>query len=196
MLKIGLTGGIGSGKTVVAQLLAVFGLPVYNADLRAKMLTATSPQIREQLTERFGSELFASGSLDRRLLASLIFGNDDNLQFVNATVHPHVFADFSQWRRQYADYKAVVAESAILFESGFRHSVDFAVAVSAPLEIRIGRIIARDGCSREDAIRRIKSQMPDEEKQSRANLVIINDDHQAILPQTEKMLKFFGLNIP
>jgi dephospho-CoA kinase len=193
MIKIGLTGGIGSGKSTVAQILRIYDIPVYDADSRAKALTATHPDIRRQLTGRFGDRLFDDGTLNRQMLASLIFGNEDNLSFVNSTIHPHVFTDFRFWCELHSDYEFVVAESAILFESGFRRSVDFAVAVSAPEALRIERIVQRDGCSQQEALRRVESQMRDEEKNSLADFVIINNDSAALLPQTENLLKILHL---
>jgi len=188
MRIIGLTGGIGSGKSTVSRLLEVMGIPVYTADTESKKLVNTSPQIREQLTAVFGSQLYKNGELDKMMLASLIFGNDEHLRYVNSVIHPVVFDDFRQWVEQKKESSLVVVESAILFDSGFAKSVDVTVTVSAPLEIRIRRVKERDNVSRETIEARIKSQMTEEERNRASDYIIINDEKHALLPQVENLL--------
>ncbi|MDL2245426.1 dephospho-CoA kinase [Parabacteroides sp. OttesenSCG-928-J18] len=187
MKTIGITGGIGSGKTVIATLLGVMGIPVYIADDESKKLTDSSPIIREQLTTLFGSDLYTSKGLDRPLLASHIFGHPERLEKVNAIIHPEVNRHFLQWvKQQESDLAAI--ESAILFESGFDRIVDVSLMVYAPRALRIQRASKRGTASREEVERRIQSQLSDEIKKERANYVIYNDDIRAIIPQTEAVI--------
>ena len=156
MIKIGITGGIGSGKSMVAALLEVWGIPVYIADTESKHLTATSPVIREKLITLFGKELYTADGLDKRRLASHIFGNPERLGQVNAIIHPEVNRHFFAWVER-LNTPVCAIESAILFESGFNRIVDTTLMVYAPMEIRIGRILERDSVSREEIIRRIET---------------------------------------
>lgn len=188
MVKIGITGGIGSGKSVVATLLRLYGIPVYIADEESKRLTNSSPVIRRALVDLVGEAVYdADGKLDKPRLANFIFGQPEHLARVNAIIHPEVNRDFLDWsERQEKAFCAI--ESAILFESGFDRIVDVKLMVLAPLEIRLERAIARDHASREALERRIKSQMADEEKALRSDYVIHNDDRQALIPQVENFI--------
>lgn len=188
MVKIGITGGIGSGKSVVATLLRLYGIPVYIADEESKRLTNSSPVIRRALVDLVGEAVYdADGKLDKPRLANFIFGQPEHLARVNAIIHPEVNRDFLDWsERQEKAFCAI--ESAILFESGFDRIVDVKLMVLAPLEIRLERAIARDHASREALERRIKSQMADEEKASRSDFVIHNDGWQALIPQVENFI--------
>lgn len=190
MIKIGITGGIGSGKSVVATLLRLYGIPVYIADEESKRLTNSSPVIRRALVDLVGEAVYdADGKLDKPRLANFIFGQPEHLARVNAIIHPEVNRDFLDWsERQEKAFCAI--ESAILFESGFDRIVDVKLMVLAPLEIRLERAIARDHASREALERRIKSQMADEEKASRSDFVIHNDGRQALIPQVENFIRW------
>jgi len=189
MKVIGLTGGIGSGKSVVSRLLNAMGIPVYIADTESKRLTESSPIIREKLTQKFGTDLYAEGKLNKALLASLIFENEDNRNYVNSVIHPEVLTDFEKWKIQQISFPLVAIEAAILFESGFADSVDVRVTVAAPEDLRIRRVESREGWSHASVIARMKSQLPEEEKIRRSDYVIYNDDKQALIPQTEKVLE-------
>ena len=187
MIKVGITGGIGSGKSVVASLLNLYGIPVYVADTESKTLVDTSPLIRENLTVLFGSDIYDGKGLNRKLLASYIFTDPKLREKVNAIIHPEVNRHFAAWVE--AQGKEVCAiESAILFESGFNLVVDKVLMVYAPREIRIERATLRDGASREDIIRRIDSQMSDERKKELSDYIIYNDGTQALLPQIQKFI--------
>jgi dephospho-CoA kinase len=188
MKIIGLTGGIGSGKSTVSRLLEIMDIPVYIADSKSKKLTDNSPRIREALIEKFGANLYKTGKLDKPLLASLIFGNEENLAFVNSVIHPVVLEDFNHWASQQADTEFVAIESAILFDSGFSDTVDFTVNVSTPLETRIHRVEARDHSSRESIVSRIHNQLPEEERNRRSDFIIRNDTAEALIPQIENLL--------
>lgn len=187
MIKIGITGGIGSGKSVVATLLGLSGIPVYIADEESKRLTETSPVIKEKLVSLFGADLYASGRLDKRLLASHIFNNPETLKQVNAIIHPEVDRHFHDWVAKQSTALCAI-ESAILFESGFDKIVDIRLMVYAPLALRIERASRRDTVSRAEIERRIQNQLPDEEKKDRSDYVIYNDDKQALLPQIQRLL--------
>ena len=193
MKIIGLTGGIGSGKSTVSRLLEIMGIPVYTADIESKKLVNTSSQIREQLTVVFGSQLYKNGELDKGMLASLIFENKENLRYVNSVIHPAVFDDFRHWADQQMESAFVVIESAILFDSGFNKSVDVTVNVSAPLEVRIRRIEERDKVSRESIEARINSQLSEEERNRLSDYTILNDEKSALLPQVENLLNILTM---
>lgn len=187
MIKIGITGGIGSGKSVVASLLNLYGIPVYIADTESKKLTVTSPIIKEQLINLFGEDIYTEQGLNKKLLASHIFGKPECLKQVNAIIHPEVNRHFLEWAEsQSTEFCAI--ESAILFESGFNKMVDKSIMVYAPQELRIRRALQRDNVSREEVIKRINSQLPDETKKEWSDYVIHNDNQQALLPQIEKFL--------
>jgi dephospho-CoA kinase len=188
MIRLGITGGIGSGKSVVSALLQIMNIPVYIADKESKRIVDSSPRIRAELIRLFGAHIYKEGTIDRRLLASQIFSDDILLEKVNAVIHPEVNNDFLRWAAAQVTEVCAI-ESAILFESGFYRDVDFSLTVYAPVELRISRAVRRDGVSREDILSRIKKQMPDEEKLCRSTFVIYNDGNHALIPQLEKILK-------
>lgn len=187
MIKIGITGGIGSGKSVVASLLELSGIPVYIADTESKRLTASSPVIRKKLTALFGESLYTAQGLDKKQLASHIFGNPELLKQVNAIIHPEVNRHFQAWADK-QNTPICGIESAILFESGFNRVVDVTLMVYAPLEVRIRRVQERDALPRKEIVHRIDSQLPDEEKKEKSDYVIFNDGKQALLPQVAAFL--------
>ncbi len=188
MIKIGVTGGIGSGKSTISRLLEIIGIPVYIADEASKHLTNTSSVIKNALIKSFGTELYDNnGLLNKSLLASIIFSDKDKLQLVNSIIHPVVAKDFEQWTQQQSTC-LVAMESAILFESGFDKHTDIVITVSCPLEIRIERIQLRDSLSRKQIIDRINNQLPEEEKCQRSDFVVFNDNIQALIPQLEEIV--------
>ena len=173
MYKVGITGGIGSGKSTLCQLLTAFGASLYDSDSRAKSLMAEDERLHDALCDEFGAECYNDEGLNRSFLASKVFGDEEALRRLNAIVHPAVRADFRRWAaEQRSEY--VILESAILFESGFDSAVDTTIAVLAPLEERLRRTVERDGVSREDVLRRIAHQMSDDELHSRADRTIVN----------------------
>ena len=174
MKIIGLTGGIGSGKSTVGKLLSSKGIPVYYSDIRAREIMNESPQIISQLKEWYGEDMYQDGKLDRQKLASIVFTDVDKLQKLNALVHPEVFRDFDEWKsKQTADF--IVKEAAILFESGSYKECDAVVTVSAPEEVRITRTMERDQMSREKVMDRMSKQWHDHEREAKADYVIRND---------------------
>ncbi len=161
MIKVGLTGGLGSGKTIVTSLFQVLNIPVYIADEESKKLTDSSSTIRQELTQLFGESIYSDQGLDRPLLASYIFKDAKKLQQVNEIIHPEVNRHFLAWTKHLSGEICVI-ESAILFESGFNHIVDVSLMVYAPMPLRIERALERDpAITREAVIQRINSQMSD-----------------------------------
>jgi len=189
MKTIGLTGGIGSGKSVVSKILETMDIPVYDSDKEAKKITSNSSIIQDCLSKKFGTELYCEGKLNKSLLASLIFSNKENLKFVNAAIHPEVKKDFLRWKELHKNIPFVVMESAILFESSFDKMADITINVSAPFEKKIERVQKRDLSNRESILNRMNNQMSEEERKNKSDYTIINDDNQALLPQVEYLLK-------
>lgn len=190
MYKIGITGGIGSGKSTVCALLKERGVAVYDSDAEAKRLMAESADLRAALIETFGKECYNDEGLNRPYLASQVFGQEEALGRLNAIVHPAVKADFRAWaERQSGAY--VVLESAILFESGFDSEVDATLAVLAPLEERVRRAMARDGVEREQILSRMAHQMSDDELHRRANRTIVNLLRDYLESDVEQLHKMY-----
>lgn len=188
LLKIGLTGGIGSGKSYISRLLEGRGIPVYDTDTEAKRLMREHSGIRSALTALLGDETYYSdGTLNKQLIASFLFASEQNAARINAIVHPVVKADFLSWAFRHHGWVAM--ESAILFESGFSDAVDFIVAVQAPLDVRIGRVSVRDKASEESIRQRIKAQMDDEQRASQSDFVIENDGIRPLGEQIETLFK-------
>lgn len=186
MYKVGVTGGIGSGKSVVCNMLCERGVEVYNCDIRAKELMSADEVIAKQLVERFGPETFVNGELNRAYLAERVFGNAEELAALNAIVHPRVIEDFEQWaQRQQGEY--VVIESAILFESGIDSKVDVTVAVMAPESLRLERTMQRDGVSREQVEERMRNQLSDDERCSRSKYAIVNIELDELEEDVEQL---------
>ena len=192
MYKVGVTGGIGSGKSVVCRMLRDRGAEVYNSDLRAKELMASNEDIRHELTERFGAEVFVGGELNRAYLSHRVFGCREELEALNAIVHPRVLSDFEQWAEQ-QESEYVVIESAILFETGIDKIVDAVVAVMAPEDLRIERTVERDGLSREQVEERMRNQLTDDERCNRSKYAIVNidlDDLEEDVEQLHRRLSY------
>lgn len=193
-IKIGITGGIGSGKSVVSRLLEIIDIPVYISDIEAKRIMHTDELIRESLSVLIGEEVFREGELNRPLLASYMFGHPEHVKEVNAIIHPRVKEDFRQWAGGRAGEPLIAMESAILIEAGFRDEVDFLVMVYAPLEVRVERAIKRDCSSRELVMKRIEAQMSDEAKRNQADFVIVNDDETPLIPQVLELISLLSQN--
>ena len=190
MYKIGITGGIGSGKSTVCALFREQGVAVYDSDAAAKRLMAESADLRRKLIEAFGEECYNAEGLDRKYLASKVFGCEEALQRLNSIVHPAVREDFRAWaERQRGSY--VVLESAILFEAGFENEVDATLAVMAPLEERVRRTMERDGVEREQVMERIKPQMSDDELHARANRTLVNLRREYLESDVEQLHKMY-----
>lgn len=191
MLIIGMTGGIGCGKSYVSAKMQLRGIPVYDSDQRAKLLTAVDPDIKSALTELVGPTLYCPcgcGVMQKEVLAQFIFGNPENMAKVNAIIHPKVRQDFEHWAQEHKSKDFCILESAILFESGFDREVDYTVCVDAPLALRIKRCVKRDNTTEQAVVARINSQMDQTEKCRLADFVIVNDDMQALEPQIDALI--------
>lgn len=183
MYQVGVTGGIGSGKTEVCRVLETLGVPVYYADMEAKRLMNGQPELKKRIVELLGKEAFDGNALNRRYVGASVFGDRKLLEKLNRLVHPVVRKDYRDWVARQLDVPYVVEEAAILFESGAYRFLDKTVLVFAPDEIRIRRVMDRDGVSRENVKRRMIQQMDEEEKRVLADEVIVNDDREMLLPQ-------------
>uniref|UniRef100_UPI0032171F69 dephospho-CoA kinase n=1 Tax=uncultured Draconibacterium sp. TaxID=1573823 RepID=UPI0032171F69 len=194
-LIVGITGGIGSGKSVVCSVFKLLGVPVFEADLEAKRLINSSTEIKNGLIDLFGNDIYTQNdTIDRKKLAGIIFNDEVQLKKVNELIHPVVRSEFQKWvQKQNVPY--VVHEAAILFESGFYKMMDFTILVSAPEQMRIKRVSSRDNVTAEQVKERIDKQWPNEKKRKLATIEIKNDNKELILPQIiriDKQLKDYG----
>jgi len=189
MICVAITGGIGSGKSVVCKIFEKLGIPVFNADFEAKKLLNSSTTIRNNLTDLLGSDIYqANGDIHRKKMANRIFNDNFALQKVNEIVHPEVRKRFREWaEEQNSPY--VIQEAAIIFESGQSHSFDKIITVTAPSELKIERVMKRDHVSREKVLERMNNQLPDELKVEKSDFVIVNDDIEMVIPQIIKIHK-------
>jgi dephospho-CoA kinase len=187
MLRIGITGGIGSGKSVVARLFATLGVPVYDSDSRARWVMAHDAVLREQLQAAFGANTYdATGQLNRPYLAQVAFNDTTQLARLNALVHPRVGEDFTTWTatQTAAGYPYILKEAALLYESGAYRNLDSIITVFAPIEVRTARVLRRDAHRSAAEVQAIMGkQLSEEEKLQRADYVVYNDDSQLVLPQ-------------
>ena len=182
IFRLGVTGGIGSGKSTVCKTFNVLGVPVFSADDESRIIMDTNTQLRDDLNNLIGEDLFASGELDRTKMASIIFNDSSLLGSVNRLVHPLVFSKYKEWcKKQCSDY--VIFEAAILFEAGAEEHVDKILAVIAPLEERISRVMKRNKMSREQVMERVKNQISDEEMIKLSDFYINNSDNSMIIPK-------------
>ena len=190
MIRVGITGGIGSGKSTVCRLFAAKGIAVYDSDAAARRLMNESLPLRRALAERFGDAVYRAGELDRKFLAGIVFSDPAALADLDALVHPVVRADFETWcTRQTGDY--VVLESAILFESGFDSLVDRTVAVLAPAEVRVARVCRRDGSDPEAVRQRIAAQADDDTLRDRADFALVNISEPELGPAVDDLDRRF-----
>ncbi len=186
MYKVGLTGGIGSGKSKVAEFLRDREVAIYDSDSRAKELMMSNEALREALIAEFGQECYTADGINRAWLAQRVFNNEAELARLNAIVHPAVMRDFAAWAEaQEGNY--VVLESAILLEAGLESHVDVVVAVMAPKELRLERAMLRDGAKREQIEERMRNQMSDEERTDRAKYAIVNIDLEELEEDVEQL---------
>ncbi|QHL88288.1 dephospho-CoA kinase [Nibribacter ruber] len=196
MLKIGITGGIGSGKSIVCRCFQLLDVPVYDSDARAKWVMHGDPELREGLISTFGPNTFdAQGNLDRPYLAQRVFHNQEELAKLNALVHPQVRKDFHRWLEAHAQAPYILKEAALMFESTAYTQVDHVLTVSAPVALRQKRTLARDPHrTAQDIDAIIHKQLPEEERLRRSQFVLYNDDRQLVLPQVIQLHQtFLGL---
>jgi len=185
MLKIGITGSIGAGKSTVAGIFKVLGIPVFDADATAKNILNTDSVLREQIAATFGSETYKNGLLDRKYLATLVFNNPNQLAKLNALVHPASIEAANIWAKHCEEQGSpyILKEAALLFEAGTNVGLDFIIGVTAPVEMRIARVMERDHVTREEVLKRMQHQLDDTEKMKRCNFVIDNNEVSLVIPQ-------------
>ena len=185
---IGLTGGIGSGKTTIAKHFASLGIPVYIADDEAKKLMDNS-EIIAKLQAVFGNEIIENQKIDRKALAQIVFQNPKKLKILNSIIHPAVKKHFTDWLSTYKNHPIIIKEAAILFESGSYKDCDSIITVTSPLEERVNRVMKRDNASRESILDRINNQWTDEQRISKSDYIITNISVNEALTQAEEILK-------
>jgi len=182
MLKIGITGGIGSGKTTACRLFEKLGVPVYYADDRARWIQNNDADLIRAIKQIFGDEIYKNGQLDRASLGKIVFSDKDKLEALNTLVHPAVFKDANDWqeKQKMAGAAYTLKEAALLFETGSYKTLDKIIVVSAPLDLRIERVMSRDNLTREEVLKRIGNQMPQEEKEKMADFVLNNTNLESL----------------
>ena len=189
MIKLGITGGIGSGKSFVSRLLAGRGVPVFDCDSQAKCLTVVDAGIRSELIALLGPEVYIGEKINKLVLADYLFASEENAKRINAIIHPRVRSAFREWTMKHEEegVQLVVMESAILFESGFHTEVDRVLMIHAPLDVRCQRVIERDHATIDQVRKRIASQDSDEVKCSRADYILENDGIKPLQGQLDKL---------
>jgi dephospho-CoA kinase len=191
MLRIGLTGGIGSGKTTVAHIFEVLGIPVYYADDAAKRLMNEDENLKQQIIQHFGEESYVDGKLNRSYLSFIVFSDAEKTKLINSIIHPATIADAEQWMsKQTAPY--AIKEAALIFEAAAEKQLDLVIGVQSPLHTRMQRVMQRDNITEEAVLARMQKQMNEEEKMTRCDFVVINDEKELLIPQVvalhEKLL--------
>jgi dephospho-CoA kinase len=182
MLKIGLTGGIGSGKTTVAKLFELLNVPVYYADEASKRLYHTDSDLIASIKKYFGEDIYTNGQLNRSKLAAIVFNQPEKLELLNRLVHPPTIRDAEEWmKKQSAPY--VIKEAALLFESGSASGLDYIIGVQAPFHYRIKRVMERDGVKKEDVVGRANRQIDEDIKMRLCDFIIVNNDQELVIPQ-------------
>lgn len=193
MLKIGLTGNMGSGKTTVSKVFELLGVPVFYADDAAKNVMVTDDVLMGQIKSEFGElAYFDDGKLNRKHIADIVFNNAEELTKLNALVHPAVFRAFDLWLKSCSDVPYIIKEAALLFESDSYKLCDRTVTVQAPLETRISRVMQRDGLTREQVERRNSNQFSEEKKTQLADYIIVNDENQLVIPRVLDLHRLFS----
>jgi dephospho-CoA kinase len=192
-LRIGLTGGIGSGKTTVAKIFELLGVPVYYADDAAKRIMNEDNELKAAIQQQFGEDVYKNGELDRSYLASKVFNDPFQLELLNALVHPATIGDATRWMNQ-QQTPYTIKEAALIFESGAAEQLDYVIGVSAPAEIRIKRTMERNNSSYDEVIKRMNNQLDEKIKMMLCDFVLYNDEQQLLIPQViELHAKLLGL---
>ncbi len=191
MIKIGITGGIGSGKTTVCNVFQALGIPVFNADDEARRLMQENVQAIEKINALFGIDAYKFSKLNREKIARMVFEDSNLLNDLNAIVHPLVINEYSQWTTNHINQPYIIKEAAILFEANTQLGLDFVIVVKAPEKLRIERIMKRDGVSAKHVKQRMNNQWPESRKIQLADFVILNNNIKPLLPQIIKLHNFF-----
>lgn len=183
MLKVGLTGNIGSGKSLVSEIFSIYGVPVYHADQESKKFLS-DPIVKEKILSLFGEKVLSvSGEIDREAMATIVFSDKKALATLDSILHPMVIDDFMHWCEAFSEYLYIIQEAAIIFESGVANLFDRIIHVSCPKEIAIERVMKRDGIDGNSVLQRMRFQMEDAEKSKLSDFVINNDGSEMIIPQ-------------
>jgi dephospho-CoA kinase len=194
-LHIGLTGGIGSGKTTVAKIFEVLGIPIYYADDAARALMNSDETLKRSIKKHFGEESYVNDELNRHYLASQVFTDSYKLDLLNSLVHPVTIRDAENWmHKQTTSY--TIKEAALFFEAGSAENLDYIIGVYAPQAVRIKRVMDRDGSSREDVLKRMNRQIPEEIKMKLCDFVITNDEQSLVIPQVMELHEKFLAIVP
>jgi dephospho-CoA kinase len=184
ILRVGLTGGIGSGKSTIAAIFEVLGIPVSSADQEAKRVMNEDPHLRQQIIGHFGPEAYADGTLNRSWLAAQVFTDPEKLEKLNSFVHPATIREGEKWMKAMAGQAPyAIREAALIFESSSAGNLDFIIGVHAPAALRIHRAMQRDHHTREEVLQRMRNQIDEDIKMKLCDAVIVNDEQQAVLPQ-------------
>jgi dephospho-CoA kinase len=192
-LRIGITGGIGSGKTLVSKIFSLLNIPVYNADERARFILNNDKEVIEKVKEAFGPEAFQNNKLNAVFLSQEVFNNEEKLKRLNSFVHPKVGVDFNSWAEGFSKCSYILKEAALLYEAGSYKDLDKIIVISSPEELRIKRVLQRDPQRTEASVKAIiAKQWEEEEKIKRADYVIINDDKNMVIPQVLKLHQEFS----
>jgi len=190
VLKIGITGGIGSGKSTVAKIFAILGVPVYYADDASKRIMNTDPDVIQSIIKYFGTQAYINGVLDRSFLAVQVFNDKSKLELLNSLVHPATIRDADAWlAAQSAPY--VIKEAALLFESGSYSALDYVIGVSAPYPLRMQRTMKRDNISKEQVVARMNRQIDENIKMKLCDFIVYNDEEQLLIPQVLELDRRF-----
>jgi dephospho-CoA kinase len=182
MVRVGLTGGIGSGKSTVAQIFEVLGIPVYYADIAARRLMNEDAQLRSAITTIFGKPAYAKNILDRKYISSIVFSDPTKLALLNSIVHPATKKDAEAWMQQQTSLYAI-HEAALIFEAKVSERLDQVVGVSSPIELRIKRAMERDKVSSDEVLKRMEQQLDEDLKMSKCDFIVVNDEQQLLIPQ-------------
>ena len=187
MIKLGITGGIGSGKTIVCEVFKCLGIPVFNSDLIARRIVDQNACVINEIKSQFGDDVYTNVGLDRKKLSQIVFQNKSALERLNSIVHPAVFDEFQAWLAENKNAPFIIKEAAIMFESGAYKEMDKIATVFAPEKIRLNRVVKRDHIPVDQINKRIENQITEQEKINRSDFVIVNDDEQMVLPQVIKI---------
>jgi dephospho-CoA kinase len=189
MLKLGVTGGIGSGKSVICKILECFGIPIFRADDEGRRLLLENAGIQKQVVQLFGNNILKNGKPDPKKIASIVFNNPDKLKKLNNIIHPAISNAFFKWSSEFQSANCVVEEAAILFESGAEKNLDTVLLVTAPEELKIRRVMQRDNITETEIKKRMKFQWSDEKKIPKADFVLFNEENTLLTPQVIGILR-------
>jgi len=189
LLRVGITGGIGSGKTAVCRVFETLGVILYYADAEVKRLYSENSDLKSKLHSAYGPSVLENGEINKVFLRTVAFGSEEASQKLNSLVHPFVFEHYEKWCEAHKKQAYTLKEAAILFESGSYRRVQKAIGVVAPVELRIERVMRRDNCSREDVLRRMQKQMPQDELAAKCHYIVQNDENHSIVEQVRSLHK-------